>query len=65
MSEATRSLTSVKACLLGHVEVVADLAQQVRRDVADAADFKAVASVAQVRQVLNLGNRAAADDADS
>ena len=65
MSEATRSWTSVKRCLFRHVKVVADLAQQVRRDVADAADLEAVASVAQVRQVLNLCNRAAADDADS
>ena len=51
--------------VLGNVEVVADLAQQFSRDIANAADDKAVAPVAQVRQVLNLGNRAAADDTHS
>ena len=54
-----------EARVLGNVEVVADLAQQISRDIADAADDKAVAPVAQVRQVLNLGDRAAADDAHS
>ena len=48
-----------------HVEVVADLSQQVWRDVADAPDFEAVAPFAEVRQMLNLGDCAAADDADS
>ena len=65
MSEATRSCTSVKRAASGNVKVVADLPQQVRRDVADAADLEAVAPVAQVRQMLNLSDRPASNDAYS
>ena len=48
----------------GNVEVVADFAQEILRDVADSSDLEPVVKLAQMRQVLNLGYRPASDHAD-
>ena len=45
-----------------HAVLVADYLQQPWRQVGQAADLKDIVELTQVRQMLDLGDRAAADD---